>query len=334
MTFSNVSCSASKVFTIVFVPCLIVISGCSKPSQAPEEKAKPRIAGIVFQEDQFFRLVQYGMKGAAAQYGVDLLLENSSNSPDKEISLVDTYIAGKVNAIVISPLSETGSVTALQRAYDSGIKVITYNTFIKADFPGSVIESDQTDLGASTGRAAAKYIVGKLDGKATIAMVEFISLGLESAHQRVNGFRNEITKVPGVKIVAEQDAWLAPEAATVVENILTAHPDVNVIWAANEGGTVGAVTGVRNSGKGGRVAVFGTDMSEQLADFLLAEDGVLRAVTGQKPFEIGFMAVETAVKVVGGTPVEKKVALPGVLFERDRPDEIKAYKQRLLELTK
>jgi hypothetical protein len=48
-------------------------------------------------------------------------------------------------------------------------------------------------------------------------------------------------------------------------------PDLDAIWAANEGGTAGAVIAVKNAGKAGKVAVFGTDMSEQLARFLLEE---------------------------------------------------------------
>ena len=105
--------------------------------------------------------------------------------------------------------------------------------------------------------------------------------------QRVSGFKQELTQLPGVQIVAEQDAWLAEQAVKKAGDILTAHPEVNVIWAANEGGTVGAVMAVKNSGRAGKVLVFGTDTGEQLAEFLLNDDDILQAVTGQRPFEIG-----------------------------------------------
>ncbi len=119
-----------------------------------------------------------------------------------------------------------------------------------------------------------------------------------------------------------------------VGDILTANPDINVIWAANEGGTEGAVMAVRNSGKAGKVVVFGTDTDEQLANFLLADDNILQAVTGQQPFEIGRLAVEAAVKTLKGEPVGKKRSLPGVLLTRDKPDEVRAFKERLTALTK
>jgi len=319
------------VLHLSVVAGILSLKGCVKE---PRETARFKVAGIVFQEDQFFRLIEYGMKAAAEKHNVELLLANSSNSLDREISLVDTYIAGKVDAILISPLSVKSSVTALKRAHDQGISVITYNGFILADFPEYVIESDQTALGTSTGEAARAYIEEKLGGKARVAMIEFISQSLEFGHMRPDGFRSEITQLPEVKIVAEQDAWLAPEAADVVENILTAHPDVDLIWAANEGGTVGAVTGVRNSGRAGQVVVFGTDMSEQIADFLLADDNVLQAVTAQNPFEMGFTALEAAVHVLAGDSLARKEYLPGTLFTRDNPDTVRQYKARLQELSR
>ena len=151
---------------------------------------------------------------------------------------------------------------------------------------------------------------------------------------RVSGFKDQLSSLPGVTIVAEQDAWLAETAVKKGSDILTAHPDLDLFWAANEGGTVGCVMAVKNAGRTGRVVVFGTDASEQLADFLLADDNILQAVTGQRPYEIGFEAVEAAVKVLNGQPVEKKTALPGLLLSRADTTGIMAFKVRLAELTK
>src|SRR5205807_181836 len=116
----------------------------------------------------------------------------------------------------------------------------------------------------------------------------------EAAGERNRGFEEEMKKLPGVQIVARQDGWIAADAEPVVTQVLTAHPDVNLIWSANEGGTVGSVNAVKNARKAGKVVVFGTDISEQMCDFLLSDDNILQAVTGQKPFEIGTQAVNTA----------------------------------------
>ena len=318
------------LFTLLPIAVLVALMGCSTKQK---EQPKKRIAGIVFQEDQFFRLILFGMRDAATKNGAELLEANSDGKPDKEVQLINTYIANNVDAIVISPLSAKASLSALNRAREKGIVVVTYNTSIEGDTPASFIESDQVDLGAQTGHAASAYVENKLGRKAKVAIISGRSQIPEQANMRIDGFRNEITKLPGVKIVADQDAWLAEQAVKKVGDILTANPDVNIIWAANEGGTVGAVMAVKNAGKAGKVAVFGTDNSEQLSNFLLDDDGILQAVTGQRPFDIGSKAVEAAVSVLKGQQVEKKISLSGVLLSRAKPDEVKQFKEHLKQLT-
>ena len=313
-------------------------AGSSTPAEraatpAPGEKAKLKIAGIGFQNDQFFKIIEFGMKDAAKNNNVDLVLGNSGGALDKEIALVDTYLGQKMDAIVIAPYNQKASVAALKRAHDSGVKIVTYDSFVEADFPVSNIKSDQVALGKATGEEAARYIQEKMGGKAKVAIISYLALLPEPAGQRTKGFEDEIKKLPGVEVVARQDAWMAEKGVGVVEGILTSHPEVNLIWAANEGGTVGAVTAVRNAGKAGKIAVFGTDISDQMAGFLLADDNILQAVTGQKPFEIGSQALETAVKALKGQTVEKAVRLPGVLFTRRQPEEVKKYQTYLRGLS-
>jgi len=304
---------------------------CSKKPDVPGQK---KIAGIVFQEDQFFRLVLFGMREAAAKGGAELLEANSAGRPDREIQLINTYIASGVDAIVVSPLSARASMSALERAKQKGIIIVTYNTNVEGDTPSSYVESDQRDLGRATGVVAGEYITKHLGGKARVALLAFQAQAPEQSMMRVNGFKEEMARIPGVTIVAEQDAWLAEQAVKKAGDMLTAHPDLDIIWAANEGGTVGAVMAVKNSGRAGKVAVFGTDTGEQIADFLLAEDGILQAVTGQRPFEIGSMAVDFAFKALRGEKVQKTVSLPGLLLSRLNPDGVRAFKNRLKELNK
>lgn len=316
--------------SVLALSVLAVFTGCDRKGTG--KAGGPRIAGIVFQQDQFFRLIQFGMRDAARKGGAELIEGNSANKPGKEIQLVNTYIQRGVDAIVISPLSTTASVAGLKRAKEKGIEIVTYNSTVEGDIPAAYIESDQHDLGAQTGRAAVKYINEKLGGKAKIAILAFKSQVPEQSDARTGGFKSEVTKLPGVEIVAEQDAWLAEMAKKKAGYILTANPDLDIIWSANEGGTVGSVLAVKNEGKAGRVAVFGTDTSKQLAGFLLSEDSILQAITGQKPFEIGSRAVETALDVLAGRPVEKKVSMPGVLLSRDDPGGVRAFQKRLEEL--
>lgn len=319
-----------KRLLVVFVMVAIALSGVFASGQSEDDTV--RLAGIVFQNDQFMRIVQFGMQDAAEEMGADLLLGNSDNSPAQEIEMVNNYISSGVDGIMITPLSSTASVQALRDAHDEGIQVVTWNTRIDADFPVAAVESSQFQLGESTGGVAREYIQDELGGSAKVAILAFDALVPEQSGARVDGFLSQIEDLDGVEIVAKQDAWLAEDAVAVSEDIITANSDLDLIYAANEGGTVGAVQGVRNAGGQGEIAVFGIDASEQLADFLLADDDVLQATTGQQPYEIGYQSVEVSMAALRGEDVDKEVVVPGVLLTRDNPDEVREFRTWLADI--
>jgi ABC-type sugar transport system substrate-binding protein len=291
------------------------------------------IAAVVFQQDQFFRTIQLGMNAAADAAGVELLEGNSNSQPEQEISLIDTYIARGVDAIVISPVSAVASIPALMRARDRGIHIVTYNSNVDdTSIPVSYLNSAQRDLGNSTGMMAAEFIANELGGEANVATLGFRALLPEISADRVDGFIEMAEDGNTINIVSQQDAWLAENAIQVAGDIITANPDLNIIYAANEGGTVGAVQAVRNAGKEGEIYVFGVDGTEQLVSFILDDDNVLQAVTAQQPYVMGQMAVEAAIAAINGEATEEAVIVPVLGLSRtDRPavEEFQEYLQSL-----
>ncbi len=310
----------------IVVPVILLCASLAFATGATETKKKLVFGGITFQEDQFMRTVQLGMKAKAEALGIEMLMGNSDNKLEKEVELINNYIERGVDAICVVPLSSDGSVPALKRAYDKGIKIIVANIGINADFQSTFIDSDNYGLGSGTAKYAVDFIKKNLGGKAKIATLAFESQIKELSNMRQNGFEELVKKeLPESEVVVRQDAWLAEMGVRVGGDIMTAHPEVNIIWSANEGGTVGATMAVKNSGKAGKVFVFGTDASEQLANFLLADDNILQAVTGQKPYTIGQMLVDNAVKALKGEKLPKVIPVGGLTLQRGAPDEIKNF---------
>ena len=315
-----------RTFLSLSAAALLAGTAISAPALAQDRT----VAGIVFQQDQFFRTIQMGMEAAAEEAGATLLQGNSESKPEKEVQLIDTFVTRGVDAIVISPISATASAPALQRAKDAGVTIVTYNSAVEGDIPVSYLNSSQRDLGETTGKAAADFINAELGGSAKVATLGFKALLPEVSGDRVGGFIDAVEAGgASIDVVSQQDAWLAEKAVSVAGDIITANPDLNVIYAANEGGTVGAVQAVRNAGKEGEIYVFGIDGSEQLADFLMDEDNVLQAVTAQSPFEMGSMAVKAALDSLDGASVEPEVVVPVLGLNRNDPDAVQAFKDSL-----
>ena len=166
--------------------------------------------------------------------------------------MIDDYITRGVDAIVITPISSDGSVAALKKAKDAGITVVCFNTCVsEPGIASGFLATKNEDLGTTTGVAAAKFITEKLGGKAVIGTLNCDQF--EGCPPRKEGFMAEMAKLPGVNIVADQAGWLADKSQPVAEAMLQANPDINLLWAANEGGTVGEALAVKSSGLEGQV---------------------------------------------------------------------------------
>lgn len=294
-------------------------------------KGKTTIAGIVFQNDLFMRMAQIGMENAGKEHNVDVLLGNSDNQIDKEAKLIDTYIARGVKAIVLMPLSTEGSQAAIRRAKDAGIKVILLNTRVKNDsLYETFIATENSDLGKASGLAARQYIQENFPNEEVqVVTIAFKAQLPEPSEARLNGFISQINDLNNVKIVAQQDAWLAEQSLKVVGDIITANPNIKVIYSANDGGTIGAVQAVKNAGKVGQIAVFGTDGNDQIVQMLLSEDGILKFAAAQKPVDIGFLGIQVALSSLAGTVLEKFTSVPVLGLDSKDPEGVKEFQKEL-----
>jgi len=305
--------------------------GSSAPAPAPGKtfNDSKKIAGVVFQEDQFMKLLQMGYKDTATKGGYEFLPGNTNNDQGKEADLINTYVDQKIAALAISPISETASLPSIQQALDANIVVGLSNTLFDGEKRVvGAFSSDNYSLGKSTGEVAKKYITDKMGGKATVAIIQFKSLLPEQSGARSGGFIDQIKDMPGVTIKVDQDAWLQDKAITVVTDVLTANPDIDLIFAANEGGTIGATMAVQNAGKAGKIVVFGTDFSQQMSDLLQDDTNVLQAVTGQDPYKIGVDTMTAIVDYLGGkeiTTMGQGVIVPGMLFVRGDNEKMNNY---------
>ena len=285
-------------------------------------KVKPKVAGVVFQEDQFMKLLQLGYKDTAIKAGFDFYPGNTNGDAAKEAEFLNTYVTQKYKGVAISPISEGASMKVIADAAGKGLLVgISNFTLTNAPYITGAFTSDNYDLGKTCGTAAAAFIKEKLGGKANIAILQFKSLLPEQSGARVNGFLDQVKTLPGVKVIADQDAWLQDKAITVGGDIITAKgKELNLIFSANEGGTIGATMAVKNAGKAGKIYVFGFDGSEQMVQLLKDPADVLQAAIAQDPYGIGVKTMESLIKAINKKDYSdtkaKTVIVPGILLER------------------
>jgi len=340
----------SKLLPIVLALALVLsLAACSSgsasssASPAASDAAAEKeivVAGINLQEDQFSSWCALGFQAACDDYGVTMVHGISGGDPAKEIELLNTYAAQKVDGIAIMPASETTSVAAIKQIYDTyNIPISLLNSEMNDTYKQFVVgcvTTPHSELGRPSGEAAAEYIKDNLGGEANIGIITFKSQYSEPATQRENGFVDAVKAVnPNVKVVAEAEAWVQDMAIQAAGDMLTAHPEINVIFACNDGGTVGTVMAVKNAGLAGKIAVFGIDGGEQQIAMLRSDDNILQAVTAQDAYGMGYQTMEMLIKYIKGeyTPTGENTNLAGTLLKRGDTDAIDTY-EKLLNSTK
>jgi ribose transport system substrate-binding protein len=159
-----------------------------------------------------------------------------------------------------------------------------------------------TDNVAAARKAADLLAQSLGGGDKKIAFIPF-QPGTATNDQRTRGFKEGLRTHPNLKLVAEQSSQSDYNTALrVTEDILTANPDLQGIFAANEPGVLGAAEAVRRAGKAGTIKIIGWDAAPD--EIKGVRSGVIGALVVQNPFRMGYDGVNGAVRMIrnGVTP--------------------------------
>jgi simple sugar transport system substrate-binding protein/ribose transport system substrate-binding protein len=298
-------------------------------SAAPKELT---IAGVVFQDDQFMKSMTQGFQDAGKKYGIKILTGNTNNDQAKEAELIQTYIAQAVNGIAIAPLSQDASIPNLKEAASKGIQVAITNMNLKGDtsWLAGGYTSDDTTNAKIVAKNAAEFIKANIKGDVNIAQVDFDDQIPEQSKARWSGFFAGLDEA-GIKYnkVATVSSHLQDDAITKVSDMLTAHPEINIIWACNDGSTIGATMAVKQAGLQGKVFVFGYDGGDQQTSMILSGDKILVGVVAQDPYTQGYKAVESLALTLTeqtNSDAGKITVVPGTYLGISDPNAVKKWR--------
>jgi ribose transport system substrate-binding protein len=272
-----------------------------------------RTIGVVpqGQSHMFWQGIHAGALAAALETGVEVLWNGPPQEGDYsgEIKVVDAMINRRVDAIALSPADQSALVGVVERAVRNGIPVIVFDTGIDTDVFTSRVATDNYGGGVM----AAVRLGQTLGGQGKVVVVA-VRPGIASTMARERGFDETIRRFPGIQVV-DKRYGMADFAVSlqVVENMLTAHPGLDGMFASNESSTVGAVQALK--ARPGKCKLVGFDWSPTLAEAL--ETGTADSLVVQDPFRIGYDSVMAAVeKLNGGTPPRVQ-SLPPLLVTKE-----------------
>lgn len=276
----------------------------SSTGRASAQDSKYTICFVTFSlQIAYFQSSVEGGTRAAEELGVDLVVLDPQADATRQVTLVEDCIARKVNAIVLDPIESNSLVGPIAQAQEAGIPIVTLDTYIDHPNVLALIGVPQYEASREFGRYVAGYIAGKMDGKAKVGLMIASS---EVQLARRDGFVDALSALPGVEIVAEGDGRNILEQATAeAENMLTAHPDINVIYATGDPQLQGGLAAGLSQGRD--IAFFGWDDIPQ--PFLKPlEEGRLVGFLKQAPDYGGEQGVRLLVKHLNGEAIPNRVS--------------------------
>jgi ribose transport system substrate-binding protein len=248
----------------------------------------------------FWQSVHAGAEAAGKEFAVEVMWKGPAQETDYsgQINIIEDAINRRVDGIVLAPSHGDALVPIVERAQREGIPIIIFDSGISTESYVSYVATDNRQGGV----VAAERLAEKLGGKGKVAILG-VKAGSVSTDEREQGFQETIKqKYPGISIVAFQygDADRAKSLDRATD-ILTAHGDLNGMFASNESSTVGAVQAIKQKGLVGKVVLGGFDSSPNLIDDLKA--GAIDSLVLQNPFKMGYEGVKAMVeKLNGQTP--------------------------------
>jgi ribose transport system substrate-binding protein len=284
-----------------------------KLGAVPAAPAGARVGGVSKTlTNEYWRSLGEGYEAYGQKAGVGVVYQAAQSEGDQlgQLSIAETLISQGFNALLFSPQTDNNLQPALESAQAQNIPVVNVNDAVipsAAHYVGNV----QRDNGV---RVAKWFIENRPQG-GKVAVIEG-QAGVFAAGQRTGGFTQTITEGGKFQVVASVPGnWDRQVAYDAASTVLQQNPDLIGFYANNDGMALGVVEAVKAAGLQDKVVVFGTDgISDAYASIRAGE---LTGTVDSFPVLTGEVAMEVALRLVGGQVLPRVVSTPQALITKD-----------------
>lgn len=239
------------------------------------------------------------LKQKADYPNIRLIINDAESKPDKQAAQLDSFIAQKVDAVIINPCDAEALIPGVKAVVDAGIPCITLSSDVSQDVGQVWVGSANFD----GGQLAAEYAREISGGEADVAVLRLM-LGAFAEIGRQEGYEAVINDTPGMNIVFDQSGNAQrEEGMAIMENWLATGKNIDVVLAQNDGMALGAIEAIKAAGRMDEIKVIGIDAIKDALDSVKA--GEMAATCFQDAIGQGEGALEMAVKAAKGEKIER-----------------------------
>ena len=305
--------------TLASAMCVGMLAGCGGGSSASTDGGDSgagsgsgdayNISVIVKLTDGHFNKVMAGAKAYADEHdnvNVDIQSPTSATSYDEQVNMIETSLGNpSIDALVLAPLQSDSAST------------LVANTDKKVAFVGTG-NKDAAKSGAVAAVEAAK--ANGVD-KPTVLVVTGVQ-GDETHEARLAGYKEGVEEAGGEVVEVQYCDGLAEKAATAMESVMQMYPDgIDVVLSSNDDMAMSVVKIIKDSGNAKYADTIVCGFDGNTSAISAIKDGTLGMDIAQLGYDMGYKAVEAAVKTLEGEQVDSFIDSGSKVVDSTNCDE-------------
>lgn len=264
------------------------------------------------------------VKETVAHYGMTYYTADGQEDVAKQVAAIEDLLSKGIDALIINPLDPKAVVPVVNRAHEQGVKIFVVDSMIDpaASYISSIVANNMMN-----GELLGLWLAAQPITDPKIAIISG-NQGNPVGREKRLGFVRGLTDgqlhqnaKTNFNIVAHGwGKWNNNGGLKAMEDILAAHPYVNVLFAENDAMAMGAAKTIKEMGKDKDITVIGVDGQKEAYEMI--KEGRLAATAQNSPKILGQLVVQSLVRHLNGDQsLEKTIFTPSVLISKTNVDD-------------
>lgn len=267
----------------------------------------------------FYVALENAIKNKVESYGMQYLSTDGQSDIAKQVIAVEDLLAKGINVLILNPLDPKALLPVIQNAKQQGIEVFIVDSYIEDDAPytSAVFANNQLN-GEILGEWLVRNSKLKEFNIAIISGNQGNPVGREKRLGFIRGISDaqlhNIGKVDFEVLSQGWGGWNNNGGLKAMEDILVAHPKINVLLAENDAMAMGALKAIREMNLQNQITILGFDAQKEALE--LMKSNQYAATAQNSPSILGNTVVETVVKYLNDPESIKRINYtPSVLID-------------------
>ncbi|MDR3651766.1 MAG: substrate-binding domain-containing protein [Paludibacter sp.] len=302
---------------------VILFNSCSK-----EKSNQIKVIGVSQCSDDAWRRTMNDeiLREASFYHGVEVSIKTAHDSNQQQIRDIESFIADKVDLIIVSPNEAIPLTPVIEKAMQEGIPVILVDRKISSGKYTAFVGADNYQIGKEVG----VYTANLLNGKGNIAEIRGLK-GSTPDSERNRGFMSVIEKYRNIHIVYQDYGdWLRSHAKDKMTQALQKNIPIDLVFAFNDEMATGAYEAITLKSGIKKPLILGIDALPG------TEGGIQKVISGILDATFiyptgGEKAIQTAIHILNNEPYERDNALYTAVVDKTNARVLKLQTDQIIQ---